>query len=285
MPELPEVETIRRGLGPLVTGRRVVEVTVRERRLRWPIAPASLRRLRGARLLGVRRRSKYLLVDTDAGVTLLMHLGMSGRVWVSESAKPARPHEHVVFRLDDGRDIRFADPRRFGMVDLVPDDRLEKHPRLRGLGPEPLGEVGETAGATDAGAALLAERFWRATRRRKKPVKNFLMDTRAVAGVGNIYACESLHRAGIRPSRAVGRLARADWVRLVAAVRAVLGEAIEAGGTTLRDFFNAEEEAGYFAVRLRVYDREGKPCPRCRAVVRRSVMAGRSTYSCPGCQR
>lgn len=284
MPELPEVETIRRGLLPLVIGRRVVEVTVRERRLRWPIAPAALRRLTGARLLGVRRRSKYLLVDTDAGVTLLMHLGMSGRIWVSESARPARPHEHVVFKLDDGRDLRFADPRRFGMVDLVPDDRLDRHPRLRGLGPEPIGDAAG-GGADGAMAEVLAERFWRATRRRKKPVKNFLMDTRAVAGVGNIYASESLHRAGIRPARAVGRMARADWGRLVAAVQAVLGEAIEAGGTTLRDFFNAEDEAGYFAVRLRVYDREGKGCPRCRAVVRRKVMAGRSTFYCPGCQR
>ncbi|HUD72553.1 MAG TPA: bifunctional DNA-formamidopyrimidine glycosylase/DNA-(apurinic or apyrimidinic site) lyase [Dongiaceae bacterium] len=279
MPELPEVETIRRGLEPLVTGRRVVEVTVRERRLRWPIAAAALQRLRGARLLGVRRRSKYLLVDTDAGVTLLMHLGMSGRIWVSESAKPARPHEHVVFSLDDGREIRFADPRRFGMVDLVPDDRLDRHPRLKGLGPEPIPGPGAAANGD------LAEGFWRATRRRKKPVKNFLMDTRVVAGVGNIYACESLHRAAIRPSRPVGRLARADWDRLVVAVRAVLGEAIEAGGTTLRDFFNAEEEAGYFAVRLRVYDREGKACPRCRAVVKRKVLAGRSTFYCPGCQR
>jgi formamidopyrimidine-DNA glycosylase len=279
VPELPEVETLRRGLAPLVTGRRVVEVTVRERRLRWPIAAGALQRLRGARLLGVRRRSKYLLVDTDAGVTLLMHLGMSGRIWVSESAKPARPHEHVVFSLDDGREIRFADPRRFGMVDLVPNDRLDRHPRLRGLGPEPIEDPGAIGGDH------LAEGFWRATRRRKKPVKNFLMDTRVVAGVGNIYACESLHRAAIRPSRPVGRLARTDWDRLVVAVRAVLGEAIEAGGTTLRDFFNAEEEAGYFAVRLRVYDREGKACPRCRAVVRRKVLAGRSTFYCPGCQR
>ena len=284
MPELPEVETIRRGLQPLVAGRRVVEVTVRERRLRWPIAATALQRLRGARLLGVRRRSKYLLVDTDAGVTLLMHLGMSGRIWVSESAKPARPHEHVVIALDDGREIRFADPRRFGMVDLVPDDRLDRHPRLRGLGPEPIDDPAG-GGGSDTGGALLAERFWRATRRRKKPVKNFLMDTRVVAGVGNIYASESLHRAAIRPSRPVGRLARADWDRLVVAVRAVLGEAIEAGGTTLRDFFNAEEEAGYFAVRLRVYDREGKACPRCRLVIKRSVMAGRSTFYCPGCQR
>ncbi|HKQ96678.1 MAG TPA: bifunctional DNA-formamidopyrimidine glycosylase/DNA-(apurinic or apyrimidinic site) lyase [Candidatus Polarisedimenticolia bacterium] len=296
MPELPEVETIRRGLQPLVTGRRVVQVTVRDRRLRWPIAPKALDRLRGARLTGVRRRSKYLLLDTDAGVTLLMHLGMSGRIWVSESARPARPHEHVVFGLDDGRDIRFADPRRFGMVDLVPDERLEEHPRLRGLGPEPIdddavagdpasGDAYARAAAAATAAEALAERFWRVTRGRKKPVKNFLMDTRAVAGVGNIYACESLHRAAIRPSRAVQRLNRDDWSRLVKAVRVVLGEAIEAGGTTLRDFFNAEEEAGYFAVRLRVYDREGKACPRCRAVVRRRVMAGRSTFYCPACQR
>jgi formamidopyrimidine-DNA glycosylase len=277
VPELPEVETIRRGLEPLLTGRRVVEVTVRDRRLRKPIAVGALRRLRGARFLAVHRRSKYLLVHTDAGDSLLLHLGMTGRLWVTTADGPRRPHEHVVFALDDGRELRFADPRRFGMVEIVPTARLASHPRLRGLGPEPVGD------GLDADA--LAEVFFFATRRRRKPVKNFLMDTRTVAGVGNIYACEALFRAGLHPRRAVGRIARPRWTVVVAAVRQVLGEAIEAGGTTLRDFANAEEQAGYFSVRLRVYDREGKACVRCRAGVRRIVQAGRSTFYCPRCQR
>lgn len=277
MPELPEVETIRRGLGPLIIGRRVVEVTVRDRRLRRPIAVGALRRLRGARLLAVHRRSKYLLVHADSGDSILLHLGMTGRLWVTTAEAPRRPHEHVVFALDDGRELRFADPRRFGMVEVVPTAKLGRHPRLRGLGPEPVGD------GLDADA--LAEVFFFVTRRRRKPVKNFLMDTRTIAGVGNIYACEALHRAGLHPRRPVGRIARPRWSRLVGAMRQVLGEAIEAGGTTLRDFANAEEEAGYFSVRLRVYDREGKPCPRCRAAVRRIVQAGRSTFYCPRCQR
>jgi formamidopyrimidine-DNA glycosylase len=183
----------------------------------------------------------------------------------------------VIITLDDGRELRFADPRRFGMVEVVPTMKLGRHPRLRGLGPEPVGD------GLDADA--LAEVFFFVTRRRRKPVKNFLMDTRTIAGVGNIYACEALHRAGLHPRRAVGRIARPRWALVVGAVRQVLGEAIEAGGTTLRDFANAEEEAGYFSVRLRVYDREGKPCPRCRATVRRIVQAGRSTFYCPRCQR
>jgi formamidopyrimidine-DNA glycosylase len=277
MPELPEVETIRRGLEPLITGRRVVEVTVRDRRLRRPIAVGALRRLRGARLLAVHRRSKYLLVHADSGDSILLHLGMTGRLWVTTAAGPRRPHEHVVFTFDDGRELRFADPRRFGMVEVVPTARLSRHPRLRGLGPEPVGD------GLDADA--LAEVFFFATRGRRKPVKNFLMDTRTVAGVGNIYACEALHRAGLHPRRAVGRIARPRWTRVVVAVRQVLVEAIEAGGTTLRDFANAEEEAGYFSVRLRVYDREGKACLRCRSVVRRIVQSGRSTFYCPRCQR
>jgi formamidopyrimidine-DNA glycosylase len=277
MPELPEVETIRRGLEPLITGRRVVGVRVRDRRLRKPVAVRALARLRGARLLSVHRRSKYLLLHTDAGLSILLHLGMTGRIWVCEAGRAPRPHEHVVFGLEDGRELRFADPRRFGLVEVVPTSRLGRHPRLRWLGPEPVGD--------GLDAAALADLFWCSTRGRRKPVKNFLMDTRALAGVGNIYACEALYRAGIHPRRAVGRIAREGWRRIVKQVRAVLGEAIEAGGTTLRDFYNAEEEAGYFAVRLRVYDREGRPCRRCRAPVRRIVQAGRSTFFCARCQR
>ncbi|MGD8375146.1 MAG: bifunctional DNA-formamidopyrimidine glycosylase/DNA-(apurinic or apyrimidinic site) lyase [Acidobacteriota bacterium] len=273
MPELPEVETIRRGLEPLLRGRRFRDATLRERRLREPVRPAELRRLQGARIDQVRRRSKYLLLDTSEGDTLLIHLGMSGQLWVSEDSRPARAHEHLALRLDDGRQLRFADTRRFGMVRVLRTRGLDRHPRLRGLGPEPLEE------------ALTAAGLHAATRGRRKPVKNLLLDTREIAGVGNIYACESLHRAGIHPRRQVHRIGPAGWTRLVASLREVLLEAIDMGGTTLRDFRNAEEQAGYFAISLRVYDREGQPCPREDGIVRRIVQAGRSTFFCPRCQR
>jgi formamidopyrimidine-DNA glycosylase len=273
VPELPEIETIRRGLAPLLVGRRVLGVVVRERRLREPVAPRGLLRLRGATVTGIRRRSKYLLLDTDAGLTLLIHLGMTGQLWVADRSKPRRPHEHVVIALDDGRDLRYADIRRFGLMHVVRSDRLDLHPRLKGLGPEPLGPL------------VSGDRLFRATRGLRKPVKNFLMDTRAIAGVGNIYACEALYRARVNPKRAVGRLGRPAWDRLVECLREVLREAISAGGTTLRDFLNAEGEVGYFAVSLRVYDRKGKPCGRCATPIRRIVQAGRSTFYCPRCQR
>jgi formamidopyrimidine-DNA glycosylase len=273
VPELPEIETIRRGLGPLLVGRRVLGVEVRERRLREPLAPRQLARLRGATVTAVRRRSKYLLLDTDAGLTLLVHLGMTGQLWVADRDRPRRPHEHVVIALDDGRDLRYADIRRFGLMHVVRSDRLDVHPRIKGLGPEPLD------------GAVSGETLFRATRGLKKPVKNFLMDTRAIAGVGNIYACETLYRAGVSPRRPVRKVGRSGWDGLVASLREVLNEAISAGGTTLRDFLNAEGDVGYFAVSLRVYDRKGKPCGRCATAIRRIVQAGRSTFYCPRCQR
>ncbi len=273
MPELPEIETIRRGLGPLLVGRRVLGVEVRERRLREPVAPRGLARLRGATVTGIRRRSKYLLLDTDNGLTLLVHLGMTGQLWVADRDRPRRPHEHVVILLDDGRELRYADIRRFGLMHVVRSDRIDLHPRLKGLGPEPLD------------GAVTGETLFRATRSLKKPVKNFLMDTRAIAGVGNIYACEALYRAGISPRKGVRRVGRPGWDRLVTGLREVLNEAITAGGTTLRDFLNAEGDVGTFAVSLRVYDRKGKPCGRCGKSIRRIVQAGRSTFYCPRCQR
>lgn len=273
MPELPEIETIRRGLVPLLTGRRVVGVEVRERRLRVPVAERALRRLRGATVTGIRRRSKYLLLETDAGLTLLLHLGMTGQLWVSDSGRDRRPHEHVVFSLDDGRELRFADTRRFGFIDLVPAEHLSRHPRLDGLGPEPLE------------AAFTGAWLHKVTRGRRKPVKNFLMDTRAIAGIGNIYACEALFRAGINPRRPVRRIGPEAWDRVAESVRAVLNEAIRAGGTTLRDFLNAEGDVGYFAVALRVYDKAGHRCKRCEGRIRRIVQAGRSTFYCPRCQK
>ncbi|HEU4402819.1 MAG TPA: bifunctional DNA-formamidopyrimidine glycosylase/DNA-(apurinic or apyrimidinic site) lyase [Candidatus Polarisedimenticolia bacterium] len=273
MPELPEIETVRRGLTPLLTGRRVLGVEVRERRLRQPVAPRDLRRLRGSTLIGIRRRSKYLLVDTDSDLTLLVHLGMTGQLWVADAGRPRRPHEHVVFALDDGRELRFADIRRFGLMKVLDTRRVDHDPLLRGLGPEPI--EGGVSG----------DSLFRATRGRRKPVKNFLMDSRSIAGVGNIYACEALHRAGINPKRPVRRIGRDAWGRLVLSLRGVLGAAIRAGGTTLRDFLNAEGEVGYFALSLRVYDRARKPCRRCGAVIRRIVQAGRATFYCPRCQR
>ena len=273
MPELPEIETIRRGLSPLLTGRRIESVTVRERRLREPIAPRELARLRGARVTGLRRRSKYLLLDTSAGLTLLVHLGMTGQLFVSDGGRPRRPHEHVVLGLDDGRELRFADTRRFGLLRVLRSDRVDRDPRIEGLGPEPLG------------GGLTAGDLFRLTRGRSKPVKNFLIDTRAIAGIGNIYACEALHRSRINPRRRVRQIGPDGWERLLASLREVLNEAIEAGGTTLRDFLNAEGDAGYFALSLKVYDREGKPCVRCGSVIRRIVQAGRSSFYCPRCQR
>lgn len=273
MPELPEVETIRRGLSRSLAGRRVIGVVVRERRLRRPVDLRGLGRLEGAAIVAVHRRGKYLLIEIDGGATLLVHLGMTGRLWVSPRSRPARPHEHVVFDLDDGRQLRFADSRRFGLIELVPGGRLARHPLLADLGPEPLGSAWTAAG------------LHAATRGRRKPVKNVLMDARTVVGIGNIYACEALHRAGVSPRRAAGRIGPAAWVRIVGAVREVLNEAIRRGGTTLRDYVDAEENAGLFSVDLQVYGREGETCGRCGGRIRRIVMAGRGTFYCPGCQR
>jgi len=272
MPELPEVETVRRGLEPLVKGRKVLGVTVRERRLRERIDPRALARLRGARWTGIRRRSKFLLLDTDAGWTLLVHLGMTGRLWVADAGRPQSAHEHVVIALQGGRELRFADARRFGLVRVVKSRNVDTDRRLKSLGPEPLAE--------DLRAAML----YRSTRGRKQPIKSFLMDTRALAGIGNIYACEALYRSGVHPKRAVGRIGLEVWERLLENLRAVLQEAIAAGGTTIRDFQNAEGEAGYFTISLRVYGREGEICPRCGSRIRRIVQAGRSTFYCPRCQ-
>jgi len=273
MPELPEIETIRRGLEPILTGRRIDRVVVRERRLRMPVVPVHLHRLVGSRFLSVQRRSKYLLLETDAGRTILIHLGMAGQLWVTEVDQPRRPHEHVVISLNDGKDLRFADSRRFGMLLVIQTHSIDRHPRLRHLGPEPLD------------GSLTGDRLYRSTRDRTRPVKNFLIDIRSVAGVGNIYACETLHRARIDPRLPVGRIGRIRWERLVQCLRTVLAEAIAAGGTTFRDYLKANGEVGLFAVALRVYGRAGKPCLRCTGTIRRITQAGRGTFFCPRCQR
>jgi formamidopyrimidine-DNA glycosylase len=254
-------------------------------------AAALSRAARGRRVLALRRRSKYLLIDLEGGHTLVVHLGMSGRVTVVPRREPAALHEHVVFRLGGGERLRFVDPRRFGLVVALPTAALETDPRFTALGVEPLAEEGAVrepsgaAGDAPPARSLTGALLRDAARGRRGPVKPFLMDARVVVGVGNIYASEALFEAGIDPRRSVARIGAARWERLAAAVRAVLARAIAQGGTTLNDFVDGEGNSGYFQVSLAVYDREGEPCRRCGAAVRRLVQAGRSTYFCPRCQR
>jgi formamidopyrimidine-DNA glycosylase len=271
MPELPEVETTRRGISAALVGRAVSRFVLREPRLRWKVEPGLDRVLAGQTVRAVRRRAKYLLVDLERG-TLIAHLGMSGSLRVMPATAPLLAHDHYDLVLDNGQCLRFNDPRRFGSLHWHVGEAAE-HPLLAGLGPEPL-EV-------DLDADYLAAK----ARGRRAAVKVFLMDQRVVVGVGNIYASEALFRAGIRPRRAAGRLRRAEWERLVAAVRAVLGEAIHQGGTTLRDYVDASGTPGYFRQQLFVYERNGEPCRRCRTPIRQVVQGQRSTYYCPTCQK
>ena len=270
MPELPEVETTRRGIASVVTGQAITTVTVRDRRLRWPIPAGFENAVAGRRILGVERRAKYLLLRTDGG-TLLIHLGMSGSLRAVDGGPPARLHDHVELGLANGMLLRFNDPRRFGSFHYVTGD-VSQHPLLATLGPEPLAED------------FTAELLFRRSRRRKIAVKQFIMDAHVVVGVGNIYASEALFRAGIRPGRAAGRLTLADCGRLVKAIRNVLAAAIESGGTTLRDYVNAAGLPGYFRQRLFVYERRDEPCRRCSTAIRARVQGGRATYWCPTCQ-
>jgi formamidopyrimidine-DNA glycosylase len=274
VPELPEVEVLRRSLEPHLIGERIVSVLVRNPALRVRVRPAQLsERTTRRRVLGLRRRSKYLLIDLERDSTLVVHLGMSGRLCVADRRKPAEAHEHVVFRLSSGRDLRFRDPRRFGIVQALTTSTLERSALLRDLGVEPLS-------AEFDGARLRA-----LASGRRGPVKSFLMDGRLVVGVGNIYASESLHQAGIHPRRSVARIGAVRWDALAAAVRSVLERAIDDGGTTLNDFANGLGEQGYFQTRLAVYDRAGEACARCGTAIRRIVQSGRASYFCPGCQR
>jgi len=271
MPELPEVETTRRGLEPLLVGRSIRTVKVHNQALRWPVPPGLTRTLSGRTVLAVERRSKYLLLRFAAG-TLIMHLGMTGHLCVTAAAEPRRKHDHVELLLDDGRVLRFNDSRRFGAVLWTSAEPLA-HPLLRELGPEPF------TAAFDA--AYLSSR----ARGRRVAVKPFLMDAHTVVGVGNIYASEALFRAGIDPRRPAGKVSAARYRRLVAAVHAVLAEAIAAGGTTIRDFADSHGQPGYFRISLRVYDRAAEPCITCGTVIRQVRLGQRSTYFCPRCQR
>lgn len=273
MPELPEVEVLRRSLAPRLVGRRVEAVEVLESRLREPVSRQALERLRGHEFVALRRRAKYLLADLASGRTLVVHLGMSGRLSLLPEGRQRAAHEHVVLALSGGEELVFRDPRRFGLMVVVPTDELAADRRFAHLGLEPLDETFDG----DRLAAL--------ARGRRGAVKNFLMDGRLMVGVGNIYASEALFAAGIHPRRSVARIARRRWHRLADAVESVLARAIEQGGTTLNDFEDAAGQAGYFQVSLEVYGRQGEPCNRCGRPVRRLVQAGRSTFYCPGCQR
>jgi formamidopyrimidine-DNA glycosylase len=270
MPELPEVETTRRGIRPALAGRTVTGMVLRERRLRWPVPRGLPSKLAGQRILDVRRRAKYLLIELERG-TLIAHLGMSGSLRVMPASTPPLTHDHYDLLLDSGRCLRFNDPRRFGCLLWVIGDPAQ-HRLLVDLGPEPL-EPGFDA-------AYLAAR----ARGRRVAVKQFLMDQRVVVGVGNIYASEALHRAGVDPRRAAGRVSVAKLERVVMAVREVLHEAIRHGGTTLRDYVNADGAPGYFSQDLLVYERAGQPCRRCGGAIRQLVQGQRSTYFCPACQ-
>ena len=270
MPELPEVETTRRGLAPLLTGRRISALYVRDARLRWPVAPTLAGQLREQSIHDVGRRAKYLLVDLERGA-LIVHLGMSGSLRVVPPGTPARKHDHVELQLEGGAALRLHDPRRFGCFLYTAADPAQ-HPLLRDLAPEPL-EPG-----------FDGDYLHRISRRRRVGVKLLLMNAKLVTGVGNIYASEALFRAHIRPGRRAASLSRAECTRLARAVRNVLSAAIRAGGTTLRDYYGAGGEPGLFRLKLYVYERAGQPCRRCRTPVRRIVQGQRSTYYCARCQ-
>jgi formamidopyrimidine-DNA glycosylase len=269
MPELPEVETSCRGIEPWIVDATITKVVVRDRRLRWPVAKDVERRLKGQPIHSVDRRAKYLLINTGNG-TAILHLGMTGSVFIVDRDTPAGIHDHFDFELDSGRTLRFRDPRRFGSFHWS-DDPLA-HPLLENLGPEPLGDEFD------------GEYLWRTSRGRKDSVKQFIMNAKVVVGVGNIYASESLFLAGINPKRAAGRIALHRYDALAEAIRDILSRAIKAGGTTLRDFYGGDGEPGYFKQQLEVYDRENEHCRRCNAKIKAFVQGQRSTYYCKRCQ-
>lgn len=274
MPELPEVETIRRGLALQLTGRQITGIRVRQRLLRYPVDVAALQEQAiGCTIEGIERRAKYLLVRLQPGRIMILHLGMTGRLWVGPPALRDAPHDHLIFQLGADLELRFHDTRRFGMCFLITQEELLTHPRLRHLGPEPLS--GAFTGPYLQGRA----------RGLRKPVKNFLMDAAVVVGVGNIYASESLYLAKVRPTREVGSLRELHWERICSAVQRILQTAIEHHGTTLSDYVDSEGRQGQFQNQLWVYGREGRPCRRDGRRIKRIVQAGRSSYYCPWCQR
>lgn len=281
MPELPEVETVMRGLARVLEGRRIVAAHIGRPDMRWPFPPGLVARLEGSRVLGFRRRAKYMLMRLEGGDSLLIHLGMSGRMVARRSAdRPNEPvaHEHFSLATEDGTHVGFVDPRRFGSVDLVPTAAEESHKLLAGLGPEPLEEAFTADVLSDALAG------------KHTPIKAALLDQKVVAGLGNIYVSEALYRAGISPRREAYSVAGARCLRLVPAIKAVLEDSIAAGGSSLRDYVQADGGIGFFQERFSVYDREGLPCgdcpgaPKCKGIAR-IVQSGRASFYCPRHQR
>lgn len=273
MPELPEVETVRRGVEPHVLGRRIVRAVVREARLRWPVPPEFAAFVENRRITATARRGKYLLLSLDeAGDRLIVHLGMSGRLFVLGQGEPLRKHDHLDLELDGGVVLRYHDPRRFGAVLPWPAAQAT-HPLMETMGPEPF--------SADFHGEYLFER----SRGKTAAVKTFLMDGGVVVGAGNIYAAESLFRAGIRPNRPAGKVTRVEYARLAERVREVLAEAVVQGGTTLRDFAGANGESGYFQQELYVYGRAGEPCRVCGGTIRLLRLGNRQSCYCPRCQR
>ena len=283
MPELPEVETIRRGLLPVMEGRLITNAAVNRPDLRWPFPVGMADRLTGKRVNTLRRRSKYILADLDSGETLIIHLGMSGRLLISgallgnfhhDHPNPAK-HDHVVLDMESGARVTFNDARRFGSMDLIETDRADTHPLLANIGPEPFGN--------GFSGPYLVDRL----KSRNTPIKSALLDQSIVAGLGNIYVCEVLFRARISPTRKAGQIASARVAGLVPIIRDVLTEAIEAGGSSLRDYRQTDGELGYFQHAFKVYGREGTPCvtPGCASTIARLVQSGRSSFHCPTCQK
>jgi formamidopyrimidine-DNA glycosylase len=273
MPELPEVETVCRGLDRALVGRRLTDIDVRRADLRRRVPADFASRLKGRKVVAVRRVAKYILADLDDGMVLIAHLGMSGRMFIQPAPGPPNRHDHVIFRTDDGGEIRFNDARRFGLLTLARRAGIERHPLFRGLGLEPL-DPGFTPVTLSAALANKAT-----------PIKSALLDQRVVVGIGNIYASEALHRAGISPKRLAKTVAGARAARLAPAIRQVLGEAIAAGGSTLRDYVQASGELGYFQGQFRVYGLAGEKCRGCGRPIKRIVQAGRSTFYCGHCQK
>jgi len=271
VPELPEVETTRRGIEPHVVGRRISRLLVHDRRLRWPVDLSLVAAVAGSTIRRAGRRAKYLLIETETG-TLILHLGMSGSLRVLPAATPRISHDHVDIELDSGQSLRFNDPRRFGSLTFTAGDPL-LHPLPKCMAPQPL-EPG-----------LDAEYLWRITRRRSVAIKPLIMNARLVVGVGNIYASEALFRARVRPRRQARSLSRAECARLARAIKATLAMAVKAGGTTLRDYVGADGNPGYFRLKLYVYERAGRPCRVCRKPVKQFTQGARSTYWCPNCQK
>lgn len=281
MPELPEVETVRRGLAPVMEGAVIAQAQVNRPDLRWPFPPQMAERLTGQKVTALRRRSKYILVDLSSGETLIIHLGMSGRMLVSgqmigqfhENHPAPAKHDHVVLDMDNGTRVTFNDARRFGAMDLTATHDTENHWLIKDIGPEPLGN--------GFNELTLKARL----KGRKTPIKTALLDQKNVAGLGNIYVCEVLHRARINPTKLSGTLTGPRIAALVPIIRQVLTEAIDAGGSSLKDYRQTDGELGYFQHSFMVYDREGDPCTSCATPIARIVQSGRSTFYCPTCQK